>query len=1073
MMRRGHFLRFASACVIVLMVLHIYSSSSLLALNPTSQRCITENIPQEVTSLLLENECVIGVIEKTYGANSKDQNKEITVIYYNLSSGKTLIYSKDLDSVVLGRKWASLPNSDDLALNMISLLAYDKFKPLENVSLTKYSTSWSKWNKFVNKGLDVAKRVIVEISIINLVAGIALLIIAPPVGTLSLALMIITFTANLLYDLCKFIENFYVNEKNSPRLFYVLALMPTNEEGFKYFHNTLDRLSKDNFISDKKFISEIKNLSRDVRDLTASTRHAITISRFALLFAFIHLGRDGAMLSSIEKLIGAERLEKLGAFFIFDRNVEEFRRFKEAVWKAWVLGKFDDLNGIIQNTVTQTLRNIGASLIIQLIKDYVIKLGEDTREFLGFHTSHSLLARDLSYNLLIYLYNLKYDIHPPTLDNVLSFYYYDFLLQTLTQEYYEGVLNLTENTLYNMYREILEVWGFDRPPTTSEIERKNWVNRIKERFRSHVEQVKNETANTLKSIFDYAYEVFKLYKEFSEDMAKRRAKHGGPTPRGIDFYLVIDTSGSMRDKFQGETKLDAAKRAARDFIHVLSPQDRVGIVRFSSTAELLLDLTNETRRAEQIIDKLVPMGTTAMGDGLWLAIDRLQSIGRPDTLKVILLLTDGVHNAGKHTPVEAAERARQLNIPIYAIGYGEKGDIDEATLRDIASITNGEYYYAPSSDKLRELYVSLSKFPLGYDIKETSMGTLRAGEVKALELEVKDSIKYFSAILSYTGSKLSLEIIDPEGREIPTDSGNTIYSEVGNHISFTVYNPGEGVWKILVRGIETPPEGTTYRLLILEPPVAFDRNSITMEGYSGGKISETLYLTTKRKLVDMRIKLMGDISDILTVTPGNLTNIPENHKIEVKLEGAIPPNVEKANYFGLLIIESMGLIIDLPVTVYVNNTLIPHIGVSRYDLREGTPLELQIFLQDLGGREVNGANIVGMIRNTMFKFNETMPAIYLARIDTSNLPIGSNTIDIKVEKTGYNRVERSITIRIIMVGDINLDNIVDYRDLAILGRSYGTKSMETDFNARADLNDDGTIDFRDLALLGMNYGRSG
>ncbi len=61
---------------------------------------------------------------------------------------------------------------------------------------------------------------------------------------------------------------------------------------------------------------------------------------------------------------------------------------------------------------------------------------------------------------------------------------------------------------------------------------------------------------------------------------------------------------------------------------------------------------------------------------------------------------------------------------------------------------------------------------------------------------------------------------------------------------------------------------------------------------------------------------------------------------------------------------------------------------------------------------------------------------------------------------------------ITLQGDANGDNLVDYRDLAVLGAAYGTGKGETGFNSAADLNGDGLVDFRDLAILGANYGKA-
>ncbi|MCF8885700.1 MAG: VWA domain-containing protein [Aigarchaeota archaeon] len=1071
-LQKNFVLKFISLTLCVLVLFSTFYSNALLAFSLRGQGCITENIPQEVQSYLLKDECVVKVERRVYAPNSETQ--KISLIKYVLSSGKILVYSEDYGMVVLGREWVKLPNSEELALSTISPLTYDEFQPLKEFNPSDYYKTFLIWNEYTKVGVDVAQKVtkeeVIRISIINLGAGILLLIIAPPSGVIQLTVFMLAYTAGLALDLLKFIEKFKVDSENSPRLFYVMALIPpsveNSTEDFERFHEILNKLS------DKKFASDIKNLNENMFYLVNAAKIPTTISRFFFLFSYIHVAKDEQLLSIIENLVGAEKFDKIGGFFLFNRDVNAFREFKDAVKTAWEAGNFEKLNGIIKNEAITSLRNIAAGIIIGLIKKCIIKMGEDKREFLGFHMSHSLLIRELSYDIYQYLLKLEGGEISPTIDNVLSVFYYDYLLSTLLLEYSEGVLKLKADTLYNMYPEILRVWGFDPPPkTSSQSEKEKWATEINKRFNSLAYDINDSMNRILSSQLEYITKLYDFYEGYSEDMARRRGKDGAPILKGADFYLVIDTSGSMSDKFGEETKLDAVKKAAKDFISILSPDDNIGIVRFSSTAELLLDLTNNTKKAEKIIDELVSRGSTALGDGLWLALDRLQTIGRKDRLKVILLLTDGMHNAGTHKPDEAARRAKQLGVIVYTIGYGEHGEIDEDTLKNIASLTNGEYYYAPSPAKLRELYLSLSKHALGYNVVETLIGRLKTGEVKTLDINVEENTKYFSTILSYSGSKVEIQLIDPEGNEVVENSGNVIYSKHENHISVTVYNPVKGTWKIVTKCVEAPAEGLEYRLTVLTPPITIDKISITMEGSLNGTVHEILRITTKRRLTDLKIRVLGDVSSILEVNPNSFKDLPENHEVTVKLEARIPSITSKTVYTGSLLVEFMGIYIDIPVTVFINNTITPLIHVSRHEVREGGSVELQTVLQDLKGELIRDADVTAIIGNSLVKFNQVNPGVYLANITTTNMSIGRNLVYIKIEKIGYKQIEKEAIIYVFMSGDINLDNVVDHKDLAILGKLYGVKSIDPDFDIKVDLNEDGRIDYKDLAILALNYGR--
>ena len=112
---------------------------------------------------------------------------------------------------------------------------------------------------------------------------------------------------------------------------------------------------------------------------------------------------------------------------------------------------------------------------------------------------------------------------------------------------------------------------------------------------------------------------------------------------------------------------------------------------------------------------------TAIGLGLANAVNRLKD--SPAKSKVVILLTDGVNNRGSIAPVTAAELAKTYGIRVYTIGVGTYGEapypvqtpfgiqlqnvpveIDEAVLKQIASVTGGQYFRATDNDKLQQIY---------------------------------------------------------------------------------------------------------------------------------------------------------------------------------------------------------------------------------------------------------------------------------------------------------------------------------------------------------------------------------
>jgi len=203
---------------------------------------------------------------------------------------------------------------------------------------------------------------------------------------------------------------------------------------------------------------------------------------------------------------------------------------------------------------------------------------------------------------------------------------------------------------------------------------------------------------------------------------------------GIDIILAVDTSTSMlAEDFElggrRENRLEVVRDVIKDFIsHRHS--DRIGIVAFAAAAYTVAPLTLDygwlMQNLERVKIGMIEDGT-AIGSGLSSALNRLKDSGAKG--KVVILLTDGRNNAGKISPLTAADAARALNIKVYTIGAGSKGlvpypakdvfgntvyrqvqiDIDEETLKKIAEKTKGRYYRATDTKSLRNIYEEIDK----------------------------------------------------------------------------------------------------------------------------------------------------------------------------------------------------------------------------------------------------------------------------------------------------------------------------------------------------------------------------
>jgi Ca-activated chloride channel family protein len=200
---------------------------------------------------------------------------------------------------------------------------------------------------------------------------------------------------------------------------------------------------------------------------------------------------------------------------------------------------------------------------------------------------------------------------------------------------------------------------------------------------------------------------------------------------GIDIVVCIDLSSSMASEDFKENghrvnRIDLAKEVLAKFIDN-RPADRIGLVAFAGKAFIASPLTLDHDFLQANLARLrlgLIEDRTAIGSALMAALNRLNEIQSKS--KIVILMTDGQNNAGKVSPLTAAEVAQTLNVKVYTIGIGIRGsapfpvgknpftgeteyrdlpaDVDEDTLQKIADKTGGKYYRADSSDTLRRIY---------------------------------------------------------------------------------------------------------------------------------------------------------------------------------------------------------------------------------------------------------------------------------------------------------------------------------------------------------------------------------
>jgi Ca-activated chloride channel family protein len=207
------------------------------------------------------------------------------------------------------------------------------------------------------------------------------------------------------------------------------------------------------------------------------------------------------------------------------------------------------------------------------------------------------------------------------------------------------------------------------------------------------------------------------------------------TANGIDIVLGLDISGSMQaldftvDNYR-VNRIAVVKSVVSRFIDE-RPDDRIGLIAFAAAPYVVSPLTLDHDWLQQNLERVntgIGDDGTAIGSAIAAAVNHLRKTTAKS--KVVILLTDGVNNSGKISPLAAAEAARALGVKVYTIGVGVRGkapipvrdekgnmhvvmanvDVDEKTLQAVASETGGQFYRATDTDSLQKIYEQINRY---------------------------------------------------------------------------------------------------------------------------------------------------------------------------------------------------------------------------------------------------------------------------------------------------------------------------------------------------------------------------
>jgi len=220
--------------------------------------------------------------------------------------------------------------------------------------------------------------------------------------------------------------------------------------------------------------------------------------------------------------------------------------------------------------------------------------------------------------------------------------------------------------------------------------------------------------------------------------------------------LVIDVSLSMQATDVEPTRLAAAQAAAKSFADQLTPGVNLGLVAFAGTAAVLVSPTTDRPSIKRAVDSLRLSESTATGEAIFAAMSSVETFSQsvsgtqdgPPPARIVLM-SDGKQTVpgpdGETDPrgaFTAARKAAEAKIPVSTISFGTDygsieidGDrtsvaVDDASMREIAELSGGQFFTAASEDELRQVYAELGE-QIGYEMRrvDSSRPWLMGGAV--------------------------------------------------------------------------------------------------------------------------------------------------------------------------------------------------------------------------------------------------------------------------------------------------------------------------------------------------------
>jgi hypothetical protein len=297
-----------------------------------------------------------------------------------------------------------------------------------------------------------------------------------------------------------------------------------------------------------------------------------------------------------------------------------------------------------------------------------------------------------------------------------------------------------------------------------------------------------------------------------------------------DFYQVQSEIERLVELYSIPSRLELAKSAAINLID-LSQLDKdysgrdstIGLVTFSNQATFEHGLTLEHNELKPLIQSLVPLQQTNIGDALSLGLSELETNADPDQPMLLILLSDGHANVGMSSSEILSvipPRANDADITICTAGFADlETEVDFVLLEGLAFETDGEYLFTNSGAELGSFFVACREAAIGKELAGQLTGVVGAGDILEVgRTDIQPNTCDLSLALNFLSGSPTIELKDPDGDPIDPGQEGVSYQFRNQVQLLTVENPPPGEWIINLNNDDPQGEDAVYSLLISTNP---------------------------------------------------------------------------------------------------------------------------------------------------------------------------------------------------------------------------------------------------------------